>query len=26
VLVRLADGVVECAAEVNAAAPECIDW
>jgi len=26
VLVRLADGVVECAAEVNAGAPECIDW
>lgn len=26
VLIRLADGVVECAAEVNAGAPECIDW
>ena len=26
VLVRLADGVVECAAEVNATAPKCIDW
>ena len=26
VLVRLADGVVECAAEVDAGAPECIDW
>ncbi len=26
VLVRLADGVVECAAEVNADAPTCIDW
>ena len=26
VLVRLADGVVECAAEVEATAPECLDW
>jgi hypothetical protein len=26
VLVRLADGVVECAAEVDAGAPECIGW
>ena len=26
VLVRLADGVVECAAEVDAGTPECIDW
>jgi len=26
VLVRLADGVVECAAEVEAAAPECLAW
>ena len=26
VLVRLADGVVECAAEVDATAPECLVW
>jgi len=26
VLVRLRDGVVECAAEVEATAPECLDW
>jgi hypothetical protein len=26
VLVRLMDGVVECAAEVEATAPECLDW
>jgi hypothetical protein len=26
VLVRLMDGVVECAAEVDAKAPECLDW
>ena len=26
VLVRLADGVVECAAEVEATTPECLDW
>ena len=26
VLVRLADGVVECAAEVEATAPECLAW
>jgi hypothetical protein len=26
VLVRLADGVVECAAEVDASTPKCIDW
>jgi hypothetical protein len=26
VLVRLVDGVVECAAEVDPMAPECIDW
>lgn len=26
VLVRLTDGVVECAAEVEATAPECLDW
>jgi hypothetical protein len=26
VLVRLADGVVDCAAEVDADAPECISW
>ena len=26
VLVRLSDGVVECAAEVTAADPECIEW
>jgi hypothetical protein len=26
VLVRLADGVVECAAEVEATAPECLVW
>jgi hypothetical protein len=26
VLVRLADGAVECAAEVEAAAPECLAW
>ena len=26
VLVRLADGVVECAAEVDAIAPECLAW
>jgi hypothetical protein len=26
VLVRLADGVVECAAEVEAKAPECLAW
>ncbi len=26
VLVRLADGVVQCAAEVDALAPECLDW
>jgi hypothetical protein len=26
VLVRLTDGVVECASEVEASAPECIDW
>ena len=26
VLVRLADGVVDCAAEVTASTPECIDW
>jgi hypothetical protein len=26
VLVRLMDGVVECAAEVEATAPECLEW
>ena len=26
VLVRLGDGVVECAAEVEASAPECLEW
>jgi hypothetical protein len=26
VLVRLTDGVVECAAEVEATTPECLDW
>jgi hypothetical protein len=26
VLVRLMDGVVECAAEVDAMTPECLDW
>ncbi len=26
VLVRLADGVVECAAEVDGTAPECLSW
>ena len=26
VLVRLADGVVECAAEVEPTTPECLDW
>jgi len=26
VLVRLTNGVVECAAEVDATAPECLDW
>lgn len=26
VLVRLMDGVVECAAEVDATTPECLDW
>jgi hypothetical protein len=26
VLVRLTDGVVECAAEVEASSPECLDW
>jgi hypothetical protein len=26
VLVRLMDGAVECAAEVEATAPECLDW
>jgi hypothetical protein len=26
VLVRLMNGVVECAAEVDATAPECLDW
>jgi hypothetical protein len=26
VLVRLMDGVVECAAEVDPTAPECLDW
>jgi hypothetical protein len=26
VLVRLVDGVVECAAEVDATTPECLSW